>query len=180
LLNHAVRRAGQGRFHMTCFVTILDFDAGTVEFANAGHIFPYVARCKSDGGWDIDSLVSNGPLLGSARTFDVKVRRAPLHVGDMIFWYTDGVPECRAADGKLWGGKAFRRTIDRALTETHASARDAAGEIRDRIVAALSEFSERSARADDITIVVGNILPHVRSERAISTPGSTTDKAAMS
>ncbi|HMQ28151.1 MAG TPA: SpoIIE family protein phosphatase, partial [Acidimicrobiales bacterium] len=67
-LDGAVRRVGAGRFHLTCFAAIIDAARGEVQFANAGHVVPYVCRPLPDargGEITLSALVARGNPLGA-------------------------------------------------------------------------------------------------------------------
>jgi serine phosphatase RsbU (regulator of sigma subunit) len=156
-INDAVLRAGQGRFYMTCFATVLDRRQGIVEYANAGHTFPYLARKAEEGtGWNLLSLSSSGPVLGMEKQPRLTVQRQAVRKGDLLIWFTDGATECQTADGTAWGERGFRKALMAGLSKMQ-NGHDRVLFLRDEVLASLVEFCGGAERTDDVTIVVGEV-----------------------
>ncbi len=99
-----VQRVAQSMqpFGTTRFVTLLcarlDQARGLLEYANAGH--PTGLLWRGDGA--TLELESNGPLIGSSIPgLQWEQTRLPLHAGDQLFVYTDGLVESELLDGRL-------------------------------------------------------------------------------
>src|SRR5204863_756246 len=90
-LDSAVRRSGGGSFHLTCFCALLDPRAGTVTFANAGHTVPYLLRASGKDELELQALVARGNPLGAGQPHAARTAQRPLHAGDLVVWYTDGL-----------------------------------------------------------------------------------------
>jgi sigma-B regulation protein RsbU (phosphoserine phosphatase) len=131
---------------MTCFATLLDGTSREVEFANAGHTMPYLLR-RSAAGYELGSLVSRGPALGSGDgVYQTQTRT--LVPGDTFLWFTDGASETTSADGELFGERRLRRAFLETIGRPVAAARD-------HLLAALAAFQGEAPATDDRTIVVG-------------------------
>jgi len=153
LLDSAVRRAGGNDFYMTCFASLLDPKAGTITYANAGHVVPYVCRVAPSGETSLSVLVARGNPLGTSGEFvEYKSRVAPLHPGDLLVWYTDGIVECANQQGQQYGDRRFQRALKR-LTALNLDV-DA---VRDHMIHDTLTFQEGQAPDDDITLVVGKL-----------------------
>ena len=153
LLHYAVRRTGGSELHMTCFATLIDTRAGTVEYANAGHVVPYVCRRMKSGKMSIQVLVARGNPLGAAEApATYKVGSRPIEPGDVLVWYTDGVTECTNAEGAPFGDRRFQRALVGAA-DTDAGV-DA---MRDAIIRQIAAFHGGHPPADDITLVFGKM-----------------------
>jgi serine phosphatase RsbU (regulator of sigma subunit) len=152
LLHSAVRRTGGDEFYMTCFATLIDPRAGTVTYANAGHVVPYVAHKNADGKLKLDVLVARGNPLGVSTTPEYVAHTRPIHRGDVMVWYTDGVVECTNRSGRQYGDRRFQR----ALRRFAAKELDVDG-LRDSVVREAVMFHEGHPPADDITLVVGKL-----------------------
>jgi serine phosphatase RsbU (regulator of sigma subunit) len=72
----------------------------------------------------------------------------PLHAGDLLVFYTDGLLEARNAADLEYGEARLQRSITRQAGA--ASAR----QIRDAILGDLSNFKGDVEQGDDITLVV--------------------------
>ncbi|HJP89866.1 MAG TPA: SpoIIE family protein phosphatase, partial [Candidatus Limnocylindrales bacterium] len=79
------RRTG---LFITVLAGILDLDAGTFDYANAGHEFPLVV--PADGA-EPRFVEGGGPLIGMFGRLDVRLQRLELARGDALVLYTDGV-----------------------------------------------------------------------------------------
>lgn len=157
LLDAAVRQVGAGRFHLTCFASIVDPAAGTVLFANAGHLAPYVCRPRptptpTGDTIELSALVARGNPLGAGAGPVAKVATRPLADGDLVVWYTDGLIECHGADGKQFGDRRLQRVLRRLAEDERdpvAVQRRLAGEL----VAHLGGLPID----DDMTLVVARV-----------------------
>ena len=152
LLDSSVRLVGADRLHMTCFATLLDPVNGTVEFANAGHVVPYICRPRNDGGVELGALVSRGNPLGSRDPLKYRAQTRDLTSGDVLVWYTDGIVECTNPDQKQFGERRLQRLL-RKIDDLEANPRA----VRDHIVRALVAFRKDQAQDDDITLVVARL-----------------------
>ncbi len=150
LLHSAVKRTGGTDYHMTCFATLIDPTASTVEYANAGHVVPYVCTRKKSGKLKLDVLVARGNPLGASEDPSYKVQTRALADGDVIVWYTDGVVECTNPAGQQFGDRRFQRMLREVCSQdTDVDA------MRDAVLRQAVAFHDGHAPDDDITLVVG-------------------------
>lgn len=148
LLNHTVREVGGDDYSMSCFAALIDPDAGTVSFANAGHPFPYVVRSPAEPGDRavLRALVSRGTLLGADRPY-LTATSAALEPDDVLVFYSDSLVDSRGPDRQPFGERRFQRLLRTRLR--------AAGEGGARLI-----MSEANAHygtepiVDDITLLV--------------------------
>ena len=143
LMNQAVFHAGGRRLLMTCFAMIIDPRSGEIEFANAGHNFPFLARL-SEGEPALTSLVAHGNRLGDSRDSSYKVVRSTLARGDCVLLYTDGVIECENTHGVQFGSRRMRDVI--ASTEHDPIV------LRDEMIRSVLAFSDGTLK-DDLAVV---------------------------
>jgi serine phosphatase RsbU (regulator of sigma subunit) len=153
LLDAAVRRAGAGEFHMTCFATLVDPAAGTVTYANAGHVIPYLCRATGPGACDLEVLVSRGNPLGAGHAAEFRAESRTIREGDLLIWYTDGLVECTNGTRAQFGDRRMQRILRKAgpVPEPHL--------VRDQLVRAAHAFMDGHPPDDDITLVVARIEP---------------------
>ena len=123
-LNTQLRGRSGGHF-ATCIAASLDPN-GTLQFANAGHLPPYL------NGSEI--AVEGSLPLGIAEHLDSATQRLQLSPGDTLTFITDGVVEAANSAGELFG---FERTCE---ISTHSAA---------QIAAAAQAFGQE----DDITVL---------------------------
>ncbi len=166
-LDGAVRRVGAGRFHLTCFAAVVDPLAGEVRFANAGHVVPYVCRVTPDAGAGaaitLTALVARGNPLGAGAAPVTRTASRPIVPGDVIVWYTDGLVECRGADGNQFGDRRLQRALRRLdphrldPTSVHAL-----------LAAELAAHLSGLPPGDDMTLVVARVDAPPAATRAAS------------
>ncbi len=108
-LNSFVGRTVASNKFITFFYALMDTEARTLRFANAGHNPPILAR--RDGSWM--RLSEGGPVLGVFPDRRYSQGEIDLSPGDRILLYTDGLPEARNAAGEEFGE---RRLIEMILS----------------------------------------------------------------
>lgn len=153
LLDAAVRRAGAGELHMTCFATLVNPAAGTVSFANAGHVIPYLCRAGAGDRADLEVLVSRGNPLGAGYNAEFRVETRAIREGDLMVWYTDGLVECTDGSRAQFGERRMQRLLRGSghLGDPRA--------VRDQLVRAAHAFMDGTPPDDDITLVVARVGP---------------------
>jgi phosphoserine phosphatase RsbU/P len=128
---------------ITLFVAELEPETGELTFINAGHNSPLLGR--ADGS--IELVESGGLPLGLMDFAEYDVGHAKLNPGDVLFIYSDGVSEANNLNEDEFGMDRLKQVISTNV------GRSASG-IRDRVEAALSEFTGTAAPNDDITLVI--------------------------
>lgn len=147
-MNSAIHDTAKSKFVMTCFVTIYDPLNQTLQYANAGHNFPYIFNAETG---KMTSLVARGNRLGDLVSSDYEVSEIHVKPDDTLFWYTDGIIECENGKGAEYGERRFREVIlknsglppDQSVVE---------------IVGEAMAFYGGTLQKDDITLVVGKIM----------------------
>jgi len=86
----------QGYF-ATLFFGVLDPSSGSMVYVNCGHNPPVLRR--PDGDYTL--LGPTGPALSLLPNSIFRVGVAQLEPGDLLFAYTDGVPEARDTSGRF-------------------------------------------------------------------------------
>jgi serine phosphatase RsbU (regulator of sigma subunit) len=152
-LDAAVRRMGAGKLHLTCFMALVDAQAGQVSFANAGHVVPYLCR---DGGkpeeLELHALVARGNPLGAGPAPTTRTAARPLARGDVLVWYTDGLVESLDPDGRQFGDRRMQRLLkklDRERLDPES--------VHDAIAGAAAAHRAGRAIEDDMTLVVARV-----------------------
>jgi phosphoserine phosphatase RsbU/P len=155
-MDTAIRNVGSHQLHMTGFAALIDPNRQTIEYANAGHNFPYLLRHSGDGAApNLTSLVASGNPLGDQERRYIGTDCKPLAAGDVIVCYTDGLIERANADGRRWGERELRRL----LSQTPVDNEDALGALRSRIIQQMNDFGTGHPADDDVTLVLCQYLP---------------------
>jgi sigma-B regulation protein RsbU (phosphoserine phosphatase) len=126
---------------ISCFYGLLDTKKGMLTYSNAGHCPPMLIRDATCA-----RLKEGGPVLGVFPNDSYVQGEIALEVGDCLVLFTDGVTEARNGSGEEFGE-------DRLQSLLTGVEKPRADNVRDRIMAAVSEFSEGNVY-DDATLVV--------------------------
>lgn len=126
---------------ITCFYALLDTQSQTLSYTNAGHCLPMLIR---DG--DCARMKEGGPVLGVFPEHRYMEEEIQLRTGDCLALFTDGVTEARNASGDEFGEDRLQELL-MVGQKLHAA------ELRDRIMAAVSEFSDGHVQ-DDATLMI--------------------------
>ena len=150
ILDQLLREEIREELHMTCFASVVDPLEGTLTYANAGHNHPYLLRWTGDS-WRHGRLHARGNRLGDADGYAFTEHTIRLRSRDLLCWYTDGLIEARAPDGRAFGSRRLRALLERDVK----AAPDA---ILERILAEYRTFIGGGRPEDDVTCVVGRFL----------------------
>lgn len=137
--------------NFSTFVTIFlgKYDPRTrvMSYANAGHNSAYVYRLKTNEEiW----LRPTGPAIGLIERFSVDRQEIELQAGDILLLYTDGITEAANQNGVLWGE-------DRLAEIIRNNADSSSEQLIQKIMKALSEHTNGSSFADDVTLVIARV-----------------------
>ena len=129
------------------FLGIFDGRNRTLCYSNAGHNPPVIL-----GRGGSLKLSEGGLPLGILKGVSYIEGRQVLEPGDLLLLYTDGAIEAADPDGREFG-------LDRilALLQQHRDGRDL-GELIQRMVSKVSDWTQGSAQQDDITIVLARAV----------------------
>ncbi len=130
---------------ITCFYALLDTQNKKLSYSNAGHCPPMLIR---DGA--CLRLKEGGPVLGIFPDRPYAQSELELRRGDCLVLFTDGVTEARNAGGREFGEEHLEALVTGLLTDEPQLR---AGDLRDRIMGAVDEFSDGEVY-DDATLMV--------------------------
>jgi serine phosphatase RsbU (regulator of sigma subunit) len=118
-----------------------------VTIASAGHWPPYHYVARTDTVEDVYPSTEIAPALG---TFPVDVYpdyQILLEHGDILVFYSDGIPEAANPDEEMYGEERFRDAL-----RCHAGG--TAQQIRDAIMDDVNRFRGEAPQDDDIALVI--------------------------
>jgi serine phosphatase RsbU (regulator of sigma subunit) len=127
----------------TAFYGILNTARHVLWFTNAGHDSPYVLNKEKS----TTRLQTGGVPLGMLEDFPFEEEEVPMHSGDLLVVYSDGVTEAWNTDEVEFGEQRLAEVI-------HQHHERPASEVVERIVAAVKQHTGSAPQADDITLVV--------------------------
>lgn len=134
---------------LTLVYAVLDSENKTLQYCNAGHNSPLLV--KASGKWR--ALKTGGLLLGVFDKQQYKSETLHLEKGDVLFFYTDGLPEAHtAAAHRVEFGEP--RILDFLLKHRHLRA----SAIIEAFLDHIKEFTAGAHQHDDLTLVVVKVL----------------------
>lgn len=147
-LNETMHATAHESLLMTMACISLDAGNGTLQFANAGHVLPYIRR-KRDRSWSM--LEASGMPLG--KNLDSQYRTTEqelqLEIGDRLFLYTDGLVEEESPLGEPFGYERLEKILEQFG--------DAEPEVlHEQLMAELNKHVGGRALEDDVTTVIVN------------------------
>ncbi len=130
---------GKSSMFASVFAALVEPVSGRVLYVNGGHEPPIVAT-----GADVRRLDITGPALGLFKEARYEVRSDQLAPADLLFTYTDGVPEAMDPGKNQFGEERLLKLLP--------GLPDAAGAIA-QVMSALSDFAGNAEQHDDITML---------------------------
>jgi len=145
-LNETLCRSMDRRSFISLLYAMLDTEHGELRFARAGHC-PLLYIHEGEARYLQPPGIALGLDAGERFAEALQEERLPLHSGDIVVLYTDGITEARNAVDEQF---ETERLADVVLRNASTSA----GGILDAVVSAVHDFSGRSTADDDMTILV--------------------------
>ena len=163
-LNKIIFNAVGGKITMTFFAALIDFNKGTIIFANAGHNFPFILTSNKDDPRlsaatkrTINSSTTypitlnlQGNPLGATSDSDYKEKTIRFLPGDKIIFFTDGLIENSRKGNEPLGRKGLIELACGVGQNDPAS-------LRTTLEQAGAEIFGSGNLADDVTILVAEI-----------------------
>jgi sigma-B regulation protein RsbU (phosphoserine phosphatase) len=145
-MNDFIYRSTQSNSYATFFYGRLDERSLELQFVNAGHNPPMLARAR-DGAATIEELRAGGTVLGLFPVAGFDSDSVMLERGDVLLIFTDGVPESLNTTGDEFGEERLKQVLREGITLT-------AGELADLLSRELTQWSAGAPQHDDLTFVV--------------------------
>jgi sigma-B regulation protein RsbU (phosphoserine phosphatase) len=127
---------------VTLFFGMLDPESGVVTYINAGHNPPVLLDST---GKVKARLTLTGPAVGMLPNITYTSRQLTMEPGDLLFLFTDGVPETHNPAGKLF--------TEKRMLEILSEPAPAANVVIKRIVHELNDFMSIANPFDDIAML---------------------------
>jgi sigma-B regulation protein RsbU (phosphoserine phosphatase) len=134
---------------LTLVYAVIDAKTKTIHYCNAGHNPPLLVKASGKS----KALKTGGLLLGVFDKQQYKSETLHLEKGDVLFFYTDGLPEAHTPqpDRVEFGEK---RILDFLLEHRHLRA----SAIIEAFLNHIKEFTTGAHQHDDLTLVVVKVL----------------------
>lgn len=137
-INKAICEGNETGMFVTMFVGVIDLTTGQLEYCNAGHEPP---------------LLSGKPLpvkrnlpVGALAEWNFEGQQTQLHIGDLLFFFTDGLSEAKNQDDQRLG----RRHVLQIASE-HTS--DTARQLVELMEEEVHRHAANAEQSDDITLL---------------------------
>jgi serine phosphatase RsbU (regulator of sigma subunit) len=130
---------------VTLQVGVLDAAARRLQVVSAGHPPPLHWSAASG---EVAELGSGSLPLGTRLGARPHEASAALAAGDVVLFYSDGLPEIINAHGEPYGAERLARAVRRA------AGGGSARQIRDALLATLANYKGDVEQPDDLTLVV--------------------------
>lgn len=134
--------------YITLMCGAFDVKARKLQLVKAGHLplIHYSARDRS-----FRELAPRGLGIGLEQgiIFQTELEEAQITFapGDIFLFYTDGIVDARNSDGEEFEAKALLKVIEE-------NGWDTAGDLRERIISQVRQFTAGASQVDDMTLVV--------------------------
>jgi phosphoserine phosphatase RsbU/P len=155
------------RSFITMTYAVIDLVNGVMTYARAGHTPLIYLPGPSAAVQGAQVLVPSGMVLGlridgAVTKFNdlLEEKQIPLHTGDIIVFYTDGITEAMNADSDLFGDSRLSKIV-----EEHGHLES--GELRERIIREIEAFVGGADQHDDMTMILIKVTQIVAEEVAV-------------
>ncbi|HEY9449797.1 MAG TPA: GAF domain-containing SpoIIE family protein phosphatase [Gemmatimonadaceae bacterium] len=128
---------------ITTFYGVIDHDAETLRYANAGH--PYAYHITADGV--AERLGAIDPPLGMMDSIPTAQSRPWANGKDLLLLFTDGVSDARNRFGIRWGEAPVLEVVRRYRAESPEV-------ILERVFEELEEHTGEAVQGDDLAVVL--------------------------
>lgn len=133
----------EAEMFVTVWLGILEISTGRMVCANAGHEYPTI---KKRGGLFELFKDKHGLVLAGMKSAKYREYEIVLEVGDMLFVYTDGVPEATDSDAQLYGTDRMIASLNHGLSTSCSG-------LIEEVRADVDRFVGDAPQFDDITML---------------------------
>lgn len=141
--NNVICEGNDTNMFVTVWIGIVDLKTGVMKCSNAGHEYPIIMR--NSGSFKIFKDVHK-PALGMMEDVKFDEYEIKLKPGDVIYVYTDGVPEAVNTEVEQYG---TQRLIDVLNDHKEDSIKDMLSAVKDN----LGDFVGTADQFDDVTML---------------------------
>ena len=139
--NYIARTHANLNMFATLFLGVLDPDTGLLTYVNGGHEAPVII-----GASGIENrLGPTGPAVGMMPDSKFELQQYQLKDGDILFAYTDGVPESRNRTGGFFTEKKLFALLGQPVAS--------AAQLVQRVESGLHDHIAQADQFDDITMI---------------------------
>ena len=140
--NYVATTHGKTSMFASVFIGLLETKTGSLDYINAGHEDSYIVGPKGIG----QVLTATGPVVGLFAGAKYGIATAHLAPGEMLFLYSDGVPEAKNEAGEQYSDQRLTALLDSWQGNPQG--------LLDTLVESVNEFIAGARQHDDITLLV--------------------------
>ena len=157
-VNNQLCENNDAEMFVTVWLGIFEISSGRLVAANAGHEYPVIKRA----GGDFELLKDkHGFVLAGMEGSRYREYELTLAPGDMLFLYTDGVPEATNGQNELFGTDRMLETLNHRKSST-------CDELLKHVHADINHFVGTAPQFDDITMLCLEVLPQADTGKKLS------------
>jgi sigma-B regulation protein RsbU (phosphoserine phosphatase) len=145
-LNDQLQERKLASQYVTMLMAVWDDSNQTLQIANAGSVQPVFVSRTSEGV-TVKTIKAEGFPLGLFPNVTYEEFTLSTQPGDMIVFFSDGIPDAENADGEMFGTDRLRQVLESQVEPT-------AGSTVEAILKAVSDFQSGVEHFDDETVVV--------------------------
>jgi sigma-B regulation protein RsbU (phosphoserine phosphatase) len=149
-LNDQLQERKLASQYVTMLMAVWDDSNQTLQIANAGSVQPVFVSRTSEGVV-VKTIKAEGFPLGLFPNVTYEEFTLSTQPGDMIVFFSDGIPDAENADGEMFGTDRLRQVLESQVDPTAASTVEA-------ILKTVSDFQSGIEHFDDETVVVLRVL----------------------
>jgi sigma-B regulation protein RsbU (phosphoserine phosphatase) len=146
-VNNLVYESSTTNRYATFFYAEYDPFTHLLTFVNAGHNPPYILR---DG--HAIPLEATGTVVGLLPDTDYAQATIPMHPGDVLLAFTDGISEAMACDEEEWGEERMIACAQQLLAQPGGAV--TARQLLNCILETADNFTSGAPQHDDMTLLV--------------------------
>jgi sigma-B regulation protein RsbU (phosphoserine phosphatase) len=159
-VNNLVYESSTSNRYATFFYAEYDPFTRLLTYVNAGHNPPYVLR-----GAKTIPLPATGMVVGLLPNAEYEQVTIPMHAGDVLLTYTDGISEAMNFEDEEWGEDRMIACARQLLTQPDCTV--SAQQLLNCIIEAADKFTSDAPQHDDMTLLVCTIDPSTRPDQEI-------------
>jgi sigma-B regulation protein RsbU (phosphoserine phosphatase) len=145
--NNSICMNNKEDMFVTVWYGVLEISTGKITAANAGQEFPII---KKQGGKYELLQDKHGFVIGGMEGMKYSEYEIQLDSGEMLFLYTDGVPEATDGENNMYGTD---RLLEAMNSKEHTDPLELLGSITDNV----DQFVGEADRFDDMTMLAVTI-----------------------
>ena len=150
-VNRELNQNNEERMFVSLFLAFLDTASGAMSYVNAGHPLPIILRASRE----LAELKSEPEVpLGVKPDAQYHDRDVTLRSGDMLFVYSDGIPEGTNAAGEFF-------SLERLAASLAGKQNTPPADLIAAVKTAMDDFAASAPKADDVTMLALRWSPAV-------------------